>query len=275
MAQLISRSDLRFNFLKNIIVRIDFHGVLEAEMEKVLACIKPYAKQQGFSRYVEKNANQIEVAIRENNLPNSIEATNQVRSQKVYSFINEDRGTVLDVSNSFICLSIKTTHYTPFEEYRDIVPTVSKIYRETIDFFTVVRLGIRKINECLIKDKTQINRYFDQKLFCYYDQIDGVNAINSNHLDTFTVEQYYVNLLTNIAQGTANGETLYNIRLDIDVYLDKTDAISLLLANPERCNHINDLIFNIYCTSLTDELLSLLAAEEFDNSILIGVESND
>ena len=55
----ITRTDFQFNFLKNIIVRIDFEGVLEAEMEKVLMLIKPYLKDKGFSRYMRKISNEI------------------------------------------------------------------------------------------------------------------------------------------------------------------------------------------------------------------------
>lgn len=59
----ITRTDFRFNLLKNIIVRIDFQGVLEVEMEKILMLIKPYLKDQGFSRYMRKRSNEIEVNV--------------------------------------------------------------------------------------------------------------------------------------------------------------------------------------------------------------------
>ncbi len=121
---IVNRNELHHNFLKSVIVRLDFQGVLEAEMEKVLLHVKPFAKEKGFSRYIEKNANQIDIAVSDNGMPESIETTNRVRRQKVYSFIDENRGFVLDVSNSFICLTINTTHYTPFDDYCDIIPSM-------------------------------------------------------------------------------------------------------------------------------------------------------
>lgn len=272
----INRGEFHHNFLKSVIVRLDFQGVLEAEMEKVLVHVKPFAKEQGFSRYAEKNANQIDIAVTDKGVPESIETTNRIRRQKVYSFIDENRGFVLDVSNTFICLTINTTRYTPFDDYCGIVPFVSDIYKENIDFFTVTRFGIRKINECLIEDKGQIQQYFNQSLFNYYDCLEGINTIQSNHINVFTRGEHHINLITNIAQGQLEGKTVFSVRLDIDAYLDKSEDVLQLLDKHEKQVEINDLLFEIYTSSLTEKFISLLTSEDdFDNTIMMGVERND
>ncbi len=272
----INRDEFHHNFLKSVIVRLDFQGVLEAEMEKVLVHVKPYAREQGFSRYVEKNANQIDIAVTDKGIPESIETTNRIRRQKVYSFIDENRGFVLDVSNTFICLTINTTHYTPFDDYCGMVPFVAGVYKENIDFFTVTRFGIRKINECLLEDKRQIQQYFNPELFNYYSHLEGVNTVQSNHINVFTHGRHHVNLITNIAQGQYEGKTVYSVRLDIDAYMDKPDDVILLLDEHEKQVEINDLLFEIYTSSLTEKLIALLTSEDdFDSTIMMGVERND
>lgn len=55
----IQRSDLKKNFLKEIIMRLDFQGVLQAEMEKILLEVKLYLKEKSFNRYEESIANQV------------------------------------------------------------------------------------------------------------------------------------------------------------------------------------------------------------------------
>ena len=55
----INRNDLKRNFLKEIIMRLDFQGVLQAEMEGILLEVKPYLKSKGFNRYAEKVNNQV------------------------------------------------------------------------------------------------------------------------------------------------------------------------------------------------------------------------
>ncbi|HHX14342.1 MAG TPA: TIGR04255 family protein [Clostridiales bacterium] len=272
----VKRSDLHHNFLKSIIVRLDFQGVLESEMDKVLIHIKPYAKEHGFLRYEEKNANQIDIAFTDKGIQNSFEATNKVRSQKVFSFINEDRGFVLDVSNNFICLMVNTTRYTPFEDYCLIIPSIAEIYNNNIDFFTVKRFGLRKINECLILEKERIKEFFAPAFFSYFDCLDGVNIIQSNHANFFIIDKYHINLHSNIAQGTFDGKILYSIRLDIDSYLDNTEQINLLLSDSEEMKKVNDLIFKIYISSITERFIELLTDEsDFDNTIMIGVEPNE
>ena len=272
----VDRKDFHHNFLKSVIVRLDFQGVLESEMEKVLIHVKPFAKENGFSRYIEKNANQIDIAVTDEGIPEAIETRNRVRRQKVYSFIDENRGFALDVSNSFICLNINTTQYTPFDEYSGIVPIVSNIYRDNIDFFTVTRFGIRKINECLIHDKEKINTYFNSKYCSYFSQLEGLNTIQSNHVNIFTIDKYHINYMTNIVQGQIEKKTVYSVRLDIDAYLNNTENIQALLNVKENQLEINDLIFKIYVSSLTDKFITLLTSEDdFDNSIIIGVERND
>ena len=271
----IKRTDFHHNFLKSVIVRLDFQGVLEPEMEKILLHVKPFVKEKGFSRYIEKVTNQINIDVMNNGDLESIETTNRVRRQKVYSFINEDKGFVLEVSNSFICLMINTTHYTPFDEYSNIIPFISKIYKDNIDFFTVMRFGIRKKNECFIKDKTSISKYFNKLYFNYYDGIDSLNTIQSNHTNIFNYDKYHINLLTNIIQGKSDGKILYCVQLDIDAYLTNSDDIFLILDKQEEQNFINNLIFDIYKSSLTDDFISLLTSDDFDTTLMLGVERND
>lgn len=40
----IERNYFKQNFLKEIIIRLDFQGVLQAEMEEILMKVKPYLK---------------------------------------------------------------------------------------------------------------------------------------------------------------------------------------------------------------------------------------
>lgn len=272
----ISRKDLHHNFLKKIIVRLDFQGVLEPEMENILLKIKPYAKEKGFSRYEEKITNRIDIAVSQVGIEPPQASANQIRSQKVYSFVDEDRGYVLDVSSSFVCLNITSTRYTPFEEYSEYLSAIAKIYQETIDFFTVKRFGLRKINECLIEDKQKISEYFSPVYFSAYNELPGINTIQSNRANIFIIDQYHVNLISNIVQGVAQGKTLYSILLDLDVYLDTTKDIEELLARNETFQEMNDLLFKIYLHALTEKFKEALSNDgDFAIDDLIGIERND
>lgn len=272
----IKREDLHHNFLKKIIVRLDFQGVLEAEMECVLLKIKPYIKEKGFTRYEEKMNGQIDVAISELGAQQPLAEASKIKSQKVYSFIDEIRGYVLDISSSFICLAINATRYTPFESYSSYIPEISKIYEANIDFFTVKRLGLRKINECLILDKTKIKKYFSSSYFGFFDELEGVDTLQSRRINSFKIKKYKVNLASNIDKGIAENQILYSVRLDIDAYLDNSDLVEQALSEQKSIQEMNDFLFEIYIRALTPEFIAILSSEDtaaIDG--IIGIDENE
>lgn len=261
----ITRKDFKHNFLKSVIIRLDLQGVLESDIKKVLTHVKTFAEENGLTERCETDI--------------SAETANKSGCRKVYSFANNDKGTVLAVSSSFISVTVNTACYTPFESYREIVPHVFKIYKENISSLTVVRAGLRKINECLIPDKHSIHRFFNSAFVNYYDNPDSygiVNTIQSRHIDVFMSGKYCVNLITGIMKGVYEDKTMFCVRVDIDAFSRSREDISLLLENVQEQNSLNDLVFNVYLSSLTKDFIKMLTSDdEFDNSLIIGVERND
>ena len=51
----INRESLKFNFLKKVIVRLDFQRVLDSQMGNFLDIVKPYLSEMGFNRYCSKS----------------------------------------------------------------------------------------------------------------------------------------------------------------------------------------------------------------------------
>lgn len=270
----ISRADFKYNFLKTIIIRLDFQGVFEPELEKVLPQIKPYLKEKGFNRYEKKTANQIEINVGKGVPP--MPASGRIQSQEMHSFINEDFGFVLDVSSSVICLSINSTGYIPFESYSVLISNIANIYKKNIDFFTVTRLGIRKTNICMVNEKSRIKDLFSPGYFGYFESIKSANTIASNRRDTFSVDKCKVNLFCNIDQGVADKTQLYKLTLDIDAYLDDPTTIEQVVCNTNELNKMNELLFSVYINSLTEDFKKALMTE--NDPILadiIGIEKNE
>ncbi len=265
----IRRTDFQFNFLKNIIVRIDFQGVLETEMEKILVLVKPYLKDKGFSRYIPKQNNEIKNNI--SNIGSHSSSFGIFMNQETHSFVNDDNGYVLDISSGCVCFNISSTAYAPFEDYSAIVLDIAEIYKNNIDFVSVSRVGIRKINVCLIKDKKKIKEYFSPAYFGYFDGIETVDTFSSNRRDTFAITPYKGNISCNIDQGNVAEKILYKISLDIDIYTDNVNTIKQHL----DLNHMNDILFKIYVDSLTEKFRNALSGNnETVFSDIIGVEKN-
>lgn len=267
----ISRSDLHFNFLKNIVFRIDFQGVFEPEMDRILTLVKPYVKSKGFSRYLKKKNSEVRISVGILDTPES-SPNKIVKSQDVHSFVNEDRGHVLDLSNSFVCLNINSTSYTPFEEYRDIVTNIAHMYKENIDFVSIIRVGIRKINICLFKEREQISKFFSSNYFGYVNILKKANSLSVALRDTFINEPYKGTILSSIEQGKDNTQTLYKVSLDSDVYID--DAA--IIENNIDYDFMNDMLFDIYVSALAENFRQALSGDDetaFDG--IIGIEKNE
>lgn len=271
---MVSRNDLKYNFLKNIIFRIDFEGVFLPEIENIIVEAKEYLREKSFTRYIKKENNNIEI-----NFLTSNEVTpkiNQSKMEDIHSFSNEESGYTLDLSTKFICLMVTSQTYHPFEEYAEIVSTILEIYKEKIPFFTIKRIGIRKINICMLDNKNNISKFFSKESFKFFDDFPEINSISSFNKEFFILKNTKVNLINEIQQGTVEDKIKYQIKLDIDVYLDEENVIEEYINKNDKLNEINNINFKIFKKSLTNEFLDALINEKVEYfAELEGIERNE
>lgn len=266
-ASIVNRSDLKQNFLKEIIMRLDFQGVLQAEMEKILLQVKPYLKEKSFNRYEEKVSNQI--------INNGMNVTD-VSSQIVYSFMSETSGYTMEISNTSIVLTVSSQTYSPFSDYADIFCHLAKIYGDTIDFFTVKRFGLRKINFCFIKNREDINKYFVPDYYCCETPIKDYTSLATERIERFTDGSSNINLKHAIEEGKLDEEIFYKVTLDSDIYIAEQKNIENVIFDDKSMDEINDKLFRVYLNAITDEFLELLCSEDgMDSDKIVGVELNE
>lgn len=267
MKRTLERNQLRKNFLKEIIMRLDFQGVLQSEMEKILIKVKPYLKEKTFNRYSEKINNQT-----------VIEGTSikETTSQIVYSFMDENSGYTIELSTTSIVLSVKSVGYSPFENYANIFSYVAAVYKKEIDFFTVTRFGFRKINFCFIKDLSQIGIYFESKYYGVEEPIAEFDIGSVNRTSRLSDGNKNVNLRYIVEQGELNQDTFFKITLDSDIYSTDEITINQILNVKSELSSINEMLFTIYCGVITEQFAEILLSE--DDNIpegLVGVENNE
>lgn len=200
----INRSSFKHNFLKQIIIRLDFQGILQAEMEKVLLQVKPYLKEKGFNRYEQQINNEVDLDINPNGIFNAVNAVKDIRNIVIHSFVNDNNGYIVDLSIKHICIKVNAAKYVPFEEYSSIFMDISNVYETTIDFFTIKRFGLRKINFCFVKDIKCINKYFNRRYFDCYDLFAESEIFASEKKENISIDSCKLNLLCDIEQGKLN-----------------------------------------------------------------------
>lgn len=271
----IKRESFKFNFLKQIIIRLDFQGVLQAEMETILLQVKPFLKERKFNRYEQKINNEINIDLN-NGIFQQDNPIKEVRNIVIHSFVNEDKGYTIDLSTNYVCLKVNAIKYVSFEEYSETFMGIVNIYKSSIDFFTVKRFGLRKINFCFLKDKNSINKYFRNNYFDCFDLFEGSDIYASEKKTNFGFEKCKINLLTYIEQGQLGDEKVYKTTLDSDIYLDQTENIEKIIFEENGISNLNEKLFLIYVDTLTDEFGDMLSNEETVwSGDIIGVERNE
>lgn len=94
----MKRSDFKRNFLKEIIIRLDFQGVFQSEMEKVLIEAKSVLKDQQFNGYDKKTSS--------TSITDS-EGIKNIQNQTVYVFTSDSCGYTVSLSTSYLILSVR------------------------------------------------------------------------------------------------------------------------------------------------------------------------
>lgn len=265
----VKRQDFKHNFLKTIIVRADFQGVFDPEMEKVLPEVKVWAKEHGYE-YAEKPANHVNIV-----LNNGLFKSEQ-NVQKIYSFSDKADVFKLDVTKEFVCLKVQSNSYIPFEDYKDIVPEITKIFESNVTYFSVVRFGLRKINECWVSNKDDIDRLFNKLYVSYYNELGNQTNIKSRHESVFEHSKYKFNYITNIVKTQKDSRDVYDVAIDIDAYARDNETIEALMKDKQKQSEVNDLVFKIYKSSLSEEFINMLTSDdEISEERVSGVSRNE
>lgn len=238
--------------------------------------VKPYLKEKGFNRYEQQVNNEIDLNMNSNGIFETASPVREIRNIVIHSFINDNRGYAVDLSIKHICIKVNAIKYVPFDEYATTFMDISNIYKSTIDFFTMKRFGLRKINFCFVNNVEYINKYFNQRYFDCYDLFDKSEVFASEKKENFSVDHCKLNLLCDIEQGQLNDKQVYKLTLDSDIYIDDTNKIEKDIFMDKNIASLNERLFMIYIDALTDEFGSmLLSDEDIGQDEIIGVERNE
>ncbi len=276
----VTRSDLKHNFLKRIIIRADFRGVDEEEITQSLAVIKEYLKGNQYIRYTKETANEIDYRLddpQSGEIPMPVPSS--IRRTEVHVFQNIEPGICVRLSASFVFISIESAKYKNCLSYCQNICDLLNAIKDKASFFELCRFGIRKINQCLIWDEALINKYFEPHVLKLYKGCQDQSLSKVSELrDFFSLDNYYdVNFTRTIVCGEAsNGRNAYQLTLDTDIYVQEEHCGNLITNFNDKSKDMNEYLFCVYKDSITEEFIGLLSQEEFEsNSEIIGVEKND
>lgn len=157
-------------------------------------------------------------------------------------------------------------------EYFDEIYTIYKIISNDIKFFKFKRFGIRKFNQCLIVNFANLNNYFEKDYFSILNKDDSFKTCD---LKEFYKEgNYNINLCRAVNTGDYQEyKNIHQIIIDSDIYIYPDDST---IPNFEtNAMQMNDKLFELYKNLLCENFLNSLCEDTFDNTDIIGVDSNE
>lgn len=284
------RQDLKNNFLKKVIIRIDYTGILDLDLEETVKELKDILFNAGFKVFQQGYINEVNFEIRD---PEKIETQlsipiNELKKNKNYIFINNDLHQSIQITKFFAFIDVNFGKYINFENYAKVFSQLVRVIKEKNKFIRILRIGLRKINNCILFDISKLGQYFNEKYFSNvpYDLVykeSNINLTNSQKLDTFTIKDMNVNLVRYIVQGMlqkeSRQETGYQVVLDIDVYLRDETCFENILDSQEnlydKLVSMNTLLFFLYLQMLKENFIQNLKSTDFNDKDILGVVNND
>ena len=265
------RNKIQNNFLKNLIFRIDFSGMMDADVETFIQKIRPQLLKRDYVTLREEYGNNINFNVL---APDNIQTNTE--TTKTYVF-NSKQGKELKISKSFVIFEINMErNETLFSNY---IPLISIILDElkNLQYVQFNRIGLRKVNVCLLLNKKYLNDYFKQNVLCRFND----NSPTTQVADEFFLQQYRVNYNRRFQEGKflddGKEKVGYQIILDIDSYMQGVEVVDKKIKE-ENSNLIlaklNDIIFNIYIDSLTTAFNENLEKDKYIDANIRGVIKN-
>ena len=263
------------NFLKNLIFRLDFSNMMDKDVEDFIQSIRDVIFDSGYTTLREVYDNNTNVNLDIIN-PDNIKINNELT--KVYQFTSTNN-KILKISKSYIIFDINMElNETLFSKH---LPLISEIINELKKrkYLHYTRVGLRKTNVCLLLDKAKLSDYFNPNVLCLFSEDSTITQIG----DEIFQGNYRIHYNRRLQEGTISTnnqeQTAYQIILDIDAYLQDDSNFSI---NDEITHNdstliltkLNDLIYENYINSLTDDFINKLQKLDFNDECILGVIKN-
>lgn len=265
------RKKLQNNFLKNLIFRIDFSGMMDADVETFIQSIRPQLLERDYVTLREEYENNINFSVL---APDNIQTNRE--TTKTYVF-NSKQGKELKISKSFVIFEINMErNETLFSNY---IPLISVILDELKNrqYVQFNRIGLRKVNVCLLLDKEYLNNYFKENVLCRFNNDSPTTQV----ADEFFLQEYRVNYNRRFQEGKflddGKEKIGYQIVLDIDSYMQDVEVVDKKIKEENSTSilsKLNDIIFDIYIDSLTEAFIENLEKDEYTDTNIRGVIKN-
>ena len=275
----LQRTDIKHNFLKKVIYRMDYSGVLDGNLEKCIDELADIIKSHGFKNMEKIEPKRTEILYKlDLRLPlDDRIKLEEGKGDSLYIFFDKDKNSIM-FSNSFFLLNILPNdgNYT-FNKYLELIVRIIMTLK-SINFINFERAGLRKVNICFSNTKEDIVKYFNEQAFNFYELQNSQDGYKQNKVQNnsfMTMMDYRINYLRSYLEGKLEDKDAYQIVLDIDVYIKNNllleEKFKEYKAVKNMLERQNDIVFDLFISSLSKEFINMLKSEHFNSTDILGV----
>ena len=118
------RKEIKHNFLKQIMFRMDFKGLLENDVENSVSEVRQFLYENGLVDLNTRTENQMDLQVKiDLNLPeeNPFSVRN-ISTDTVYVFKSNDQNEIIEISRTFLTLTVTVDQvYSGFDKYVELL----------------------------------------------------------------------------------------------------------------------------------------------------------
>lgn len=259
------RYSLKSNFMRQIIFRIDYKGVID--IKDFVSHLSKYPQNQ-FKSYEPLSHNTIDFEVTKiDDISETLSIpVKEITKENIHRFTNNSFGNdelILDISKYFSILTIRCENYETIDNYREFFSSFAHQLFAFEKFLSIKRFGLRKIGGKIFNSFEEIFNTFEKSIFNFDFSSSPYISQKANYLDVLKSEKEFpiINYRRSIEKGiirNTNTEA-FQVILDIDAFLLDENLISDSLQQ-ETFNELlkeinNDHLFNLFKLSVTEKFL--------------------
>lgn len=284
MENRIKRYELKHSLVKQIIFRIDYEGVIDNDIEDVIVKIRDSLYANEFTDLEERNEVQANIQFSSDILDTEYQSPIVNRKNNMVYVFKKNQFEEIALNKNYLELIINIIEsYKSFDNYIVLIANIIAAFTETTKYFKMLRMGLKKVNICLIKSFDDINKVFSSKAYSLDGWLgsDKFEYIGNNNVTKLIHDRYNINYVRNILKGVTvenNDEVAtFQLIVDIDVFADDIIYLKQICQDKNSVNNfltkMNDIIFELFTDSLQYEFLEQLTHDKLSGEydFIMGV----
>lgn len=264
-----NRYSLKNNFMKQVLFRLDYKGVLDTKA--IVSAFKDKYRSK-FNTLETVYNNQVDFELSNiNDISETLSIpVKEIVKQEIYRFSDNTFGkdeVILDISKYFTTLIIQCKDYDTIDEYKKLFTQFVELLYSVEDYISIKRFGLRKIGGQISTDFKDVTDDFEQEHFNLKFTNNGYSSKKNNYIDILDNGEELspiINLRRSFEKGKLLDENnnqvdAFQVILDFDGYFDEQKLNSSDFANSKDISKIveqtNNSLFEIFKMSVTESFL--------------------